>query len=257
VSDDKSTSKKTAPLRMAANAGARMRALMGAQPEAEPVEPPGEGEQLVARAESGEGAAASGSPPLSSAAAMKPTVVGTAEGTLEATDVPTGVPTSVSSDVTTDVASDVSTGVSTMVAPDVRANAGTGVRPLQPQEGPVDPPPKRARQPSPRIVGTSAASYGGTKVRDDVPSDVRTLQTTGEDEYERRRLQAIERWKDEDVTVVAVRVPAALNAYMDRYVNRINERDPKKRYRKQDAVLEAFAAFFADHPMPPAADEEI
>ena len=43
---------------------------------------------------------------------------------------------------------------------------------------------------------------------------------------------------------------------MDRYVERMNRIHPKRRYRKQDAVAEAFAAFYADHPMPPAPEED-
>ena len=56
--------------------------------------------------------------------------------------------------------------------------------------------------------------------------------------------------------MVTVRVSAKLNEYMDRYVERVNRTDPQRRYRKQDAVAEAFAAFFADHPMPPAPPDE-
>lgn len=66
---------------------------------------------------------------------------------------------------------------------------------------------------------------------------------------------AIARASADEVAVVTVRVSAALNRYMDDYTARINRLDPKRKYRKQDAVLEAFAAFYADHPMPPAPDE--
>jgi hypothetical protein len=63
---------------------------------------------------------------------------------------------------------------------------------------------------------------------------------------------------EDEVGVVTVRVSNRLNEYMDRYVERINRLNPKRKYRKQDAVAEAFAAFFADHPLPPApADEEL
>ena len=60
----------------------------------------------------------------------------------------------------------------------------------------------------------------------------------------------------DEVSVVTVRVSAKLNEYMDRYVDRLGRVSPKRRYRKQDAVAEAFAAFFADHPLPPAPAEE-
>jgi hypothetical protein len=62
--------------------------------------------------------------------------------------------------------------------------------------------------------------------------------------------------QDDETAVVTVRTPARLNEYMDRYVERVNRLNPKRKYRKQDAVTEAFAAFFADHPMPPAPIEE-
>lgn len=60
----------------------------------------------------------------------------------------------------------------------------------------------------------------------------------------------------DEISVVTVRVSGKLNEYIDRYVERVNRVSPKRRYRKQDAVAEAFAAFFADHPMPPAPAEE-
>ena len=59
----------------------------------------------------------------------------------------------------------------------------------------------------------------------------------------------------DEIAVVTVRVPTRLNEYMDRYVERVNRITPKRRYRKQDAVAEAFAAFFADHPLPPAPED--
>jgi hypothetical protein len=62
---------------------------------------------------------------------------------------------------------------------------------------------------------------------------------------------ALERGAQDQIMVVTVRVSASLNRYMDDYVTRMNRIDPKSRYRKQDAVAEAFAAFYADHPMPP------
>ncbi len=73
--------------------------------------------------------------------------------------------------------------------------------------------------------------------------------------WEERFSLAIARASADEVAVVTVRVSAALNRYMDDYTARINRLDPKRKYRKQDAVLEAFAAFYADHPMPPAPDE--
>jgi hypothetical protein len=67
---------------------------------------------------------------------------------------------------------------------------------------------------------------------------------------------AMERAAQDAIAVVTVRVPAGLNRYMDDYVARINRVNPQGRYRKQDAVEEAFAAFYADHIMPPAPVDE-
>jgi hypothetical protein len=66
-----------------------------------------------------------------------------------------------------------------------------------------------------------------------------------------RLATALERGAQDEIIVVTVRVSVSLNRYMDDYVTRMNRIDPKSRYRKQDAVAEAFAAFYADHPMPP------
>jgi hypothetical protein len=43
---------------------------------------------------------------------------------------------------------------------------------------------------------------------------------------------------------------------MDEYVARRNLADPRTKYRKQDAIAQAFAAFYADHPLPPAPDTD-
>ena len=66
----------------------------------------------------------------------------------------------------------------------------------------------------------------------------------------------MERATQDALAVVTVRVPAGLNRYVDDYVARINRVNPHSRYRKQDAVAEAFAAFYADHPMPPPPPDE-
>jgi hypothetical protein len=71
-----------------------------------------------------------------------------------------------------------------------------------------------------------------------------------------RYATALRRAAEDEVAVVTVRVSAALNRYMDDYTARINRLDPRRKYRKQDAVMEAFAAFYADHPMPPAPETE-
>lgn len=60
------------------------------------------------------------------------------------------------------------------------------------------------------------------------------------------------RGAEDQLMVVTIRVPMCLNRYMDEYVARRNLADPRTKYRKQDAVAAAFAAFYADHPLPPA-----
>jgi hypothetical protein len=72
---------------------------------------------------------------------------------------------------------------------------------------------------------------------------------------EERFAVALDRAAQDEIAVVTVRVSASLNRYMDDYVNRVNRVDPKRKYRKQDAIADAFAAFYADHPMPPAPAE--
>lgn len=70
------------------------------------------------------------------------------------------------------------------------------------------------------------------------------------DGREARLETALKKAQEDEIAVVTVRVSARLNQYMDEYVARINRLDPKRRYRKQDAIAEAFAAFYADHPLP-------
>jgi hypothetical protein len=84
-------------------------------------------------------------------------------------------------------------------------------------------------------------------------TNVTTLQRYNREERLQQGLQIAQQDK---VSVVTVRVSARLNEYMDRYVERVNRANPQQRYRKQDAIAEAFAAFFADHPMPPAPPDE-
>ena len=71
-----------------------------------------------------------------------------------------------------------------------------------------------------------------------------------------RYARALAQSEEDEIAVVTVQVSGRLNEYMDRYVERMNRLHPKRRYRKQDAVAEAFAAFYADHPMPPAPTED-
>lgn len=68
---------------------------------------------------------------------------------------------------------------------------------------------------------------------------------------EDRLATALDRAASDEMTVITVRISVSLNHYIDEYVSRRRRLDPKSRYRKQDAVEEAFAAFYADHPLPP------
>ena len=61
---------------------------------------------------------------------------------------------------------------------------------------------------------------------------------------------------EDEMIVVSVRVPGKLNDYIDQYVARVAKANPKRRYRKQDAMAEALAGFIADHPMPTVSVEE-
>lgn len=76
------------------------------------------------------------------------------------------------------------------------------------------------------------------------------------EDREQRFSRALAIAYDDEISVVTVRVSGKLNKYLDDYVDRINRIDPKRKYRKQDAIAEAFAAFYADHVMPPAPVED-
>lgn len=73
---------------------------------------------------------------------------------------------------------------------------------------------------------------------------------------EKRLAKALEVAAGDEMIVVTVRVPAKLNDYIDQYVARVGKTNPKRRYRKQDALAEALAGFIADHPMPAGSAEE-
>ncbi len=104
-----------------------------------------------------------------------------------------------------------------------------------------------------RFSGAGAGVTGGEKTAWDNFSERgirarKAIQIADDDE------------KQGDIAVVTIRVSARLARYMDQYTSRRSETDPKgaRKYRKQDAVAEAFAAFYADHVMPPApAGEEL
>jgi hypothetical protein len=102
-------------------------------------------------------------------------------------------------------------------------------------------------KPAPRERGRSEKNKSVS------PAGIRdTPLPASSDTREERLAVAIQLVQEDEPGVVTIRVSPRLNAYLDRYVQRVNQIDPRRRYRKQDAVAEAFAAFYADHPMPPA-----
>lgn len=153
------------------------------------------------------------------------------------------------------IAADVATHVTTLQAtPEptgARASAGTNEPALEATGVRTHAPTNE------HATGTQADSNqnlaDGSTIDHTEPAQGRRKRPTERDE---RLALALRRGADDEIAVVTVRVPAALNRYMDDYTTRINRVDPKRKYRKQDAVLEAFAAFYADHPMPPAPEEE-
>jgi type IV secretory pathway VirB10-like protein len=100
------------------------------------------------------------------------------------------------------------------------------------------------------LAATSGATVAETTERPNLIYNVAADERTARME-KAQRLAA-----DDEIAVVTIRVSTKLNEYVDRYVERLNRINPKGKYRKQDAIAEAFAAFYADHPMPPAPVEE-
>ena len=103
-----------------------------------------------------------------------------------------------------------------------------------------------------RPHGRASGTSDGTPTEATAPDGSQATAADREHRYSRALGQA----EDDEIAVVTVRVSGRMNEYMDRYVERMNRIHPKRRYRKQDAVAEAFAAFYADHPMPPAPEED-
>lgn len=100
--------------------------------------------------------------------------------------------------------------------------------------------------------GRTSGASDGTAAEATAPDETQPAATERDDRYSRALGQA----EEDEIAVVTVRVSGRLNEYMDRYVERMNRLHPKRRYRKQDAVAEAFAAFYAGHPMPPAPEDD-
>jgi len=131
----------------------------------------------------------------------------------------------------------------------------TGVTTLQPSDVRT---PATSKQLSgvatpPTTHEPSHASMSYAEPSTDFPGDT---DTPSLDERAQRLHHALLQAERSEMAVVTVRIPASLNRYMDAYTARINRVDPKRKYRKQDAVLYAFARFYADHPMPAAPNDD-
>ena len=132
--------------------------------------------------------------------------------------------------------------VRTSIAMNERPQRRKGAVPDSPAGSPSD------QRPQARASGTSDRTAPEAIAPD------RSQPTAADREH--RYSHALGQAEDDEIAVVTVRVSGRLNEYMDRYVERLNRIHPKRRYRKQDAVAEAFAAFYADHPIPPAPEED-
>lgn len=124
---------------------------------------------------------------------------------------------------------------------------------------------KSGRAPAPHLVTEERTNKATnvTRLQDDKERSLQNTEGAIEGhltpaQRDDRHQRALDIAAADKVTIVTVRVSARLNAYMDHYVERVNRAQPKRKYRKQDAIAEAFAAFFAEHPLPPLpAEEEI
>ena len=104
---------------------------------------------------------------------------------------------------------------------------------------------------------TNARNTPDTPQGQDQAGDAASPPPQAQPAREQRLQFALNHTANDELTVVTIRVSASLNHYMDQYVARLRSVDPKSKYRKQDAVAEAFAAFYADHLLPalPSDDE--
>jgi len=135
-------------------------------------------------------------------------------------------------------------GKSAQMLAELQAEHADADGPLSPIENPV----------------TEVTGLQRTQITDETQPDVQVTPepepAAGATDRDTRLRTAADRAAQDEIIVVTVRVAACLNRYMDDYVARRNMADPRTRYRKQDAVAEAFAAFYADHPMPLAPPPE-
>lgn len=92
-------------------------------------------------------------------------------------------------------------------------------------------------------------------IKEEDKQDIRQMGSQPS-EREERLAKAMEVAAEDEMIVVSVRVSAKLNDYIDQYVARVAKANPKRRYRKQDAMAAALAGFVADHPMPARSVEE-
>jgi hypothetical protein len=106
-----------------------------------------------------------------------------------------------------------------------------------------------------KLTNLQASKASPAAAEDAAPADQGHALSPTPQSRDERLQTALQRAAADEMAVVTVRVSAALNRYLDAYVARMQLVDPTHRYRKQDAIAEAFAAFYADHPMPPLPDE--
>lgn len=163
-----------------------------------------------------------------------------APGQQEVTNVTPLQPANVETRVTANEPSNVLTPDPTVVTANERTTEVTTVRANEP--APVASLEPYIKEPAPE------PPTGPVRKRPSAPAP---NETRGD-----RLAFALDRAATDAITVVTVRIPAGLNRYVDDYVARINRVNPQGRYRKQDAVAEAFAAFYADHVMPPPPPDE-
>ncbi|RYZ81874.1 MAG: hypothetical protein EOP06_22700 [Proteobacteria bacterium] len=110
---------------------------------------------------------------------------------------------------------------------------------------------------------TPARRAARSKKASNQPASEELVDVSGMSEEDirfRRGLQiAQDDEKNGDIDVNTIRVSTRLHKYMEQYIVRRNATDPKgaRKYRKQDAIAEAFALFYAHHTMPPAPSEDL
>lgn len=92
-----------------------------------------------------------------------------------------------------------------------------------------------------------------TAILQQAPSPPAAAQGAG-GAREERIAEILKACESDEMVVITARVPAKLNRYIDEFVNRQGKKGGRYKYLKQDALMEALAAFVVDHPLPPTED---